>query len=379
MLKRILLFMLIMLALFLTACNAKEDNSAYSSIYKSKIIAIEEDGFSEDGSTFVTFDMQVEVLEGIYKGQTFYTQSFLDISNYKNFTMYGVGDRINVEITDDLETAEKYISVHSLIRVNYIAILSLLFITTIVIIARIKGFKTIIALVLTIACVIFILIPLLSRGYAPILVSLVAGVVITIFTLMLVGGFNLKTLSAIIGTLLGLISATVLTLIASSFMRITGISTEAVGMILITDLGYDLDIRGIFTAGIIIGCLGAVMDVGMSISSSISEVTSVSEDTSKKMLFKSGMSVGRDIMGTMANTLILAYTGSTIMQMVVWKLYGISFLDMLNREYIAGEVVRAICGSFGMVLSIPITCLVASNIMCNKSKSNKPRELSFED
>lgn len=245
----------------------------------------------------------------------------------------------------------------------YITILSLLFLATIVIIAGIKGLKTITALILTVGTVVFILVPMISKGYDPIISALMSGIMVTVVTLSFVGGINKKTLSAVFGTLLGLGCAVVLTLIASSFMRVTGISTEAVGMIMITDLDYDLDIRGIFTAGIIIGCLGAVMDVGMSIASSISEIKKVSANISKKELFSSGMSVGRDIMGTMANTLILAYTGGTIMQMVVWKIYGISFVDMLNKEYIVAEVVKALCGSFGMLLTIPITCVIASRII----------------
>jgi uncharacterized membrane protein len=364
--KRLWLVVLCLVMLFTQGCKTQkiDENQV---VFKSKIISIDEKHIAQDEKTYPVQDIQIEVLEGKYEGQTFITQSFIDVSNYKNFKMYGVGDRVNVEITVDETSGTQYVSVNSLIRVQYLGLLSLLFLLTIVIIAGIKGFKTIVALILTVASIVFVIVPFISKGYDPIIVSLICGVGITIFTLVLVGGVNIKTASAVIGTLCGLMCATLLTFIASGLLRVTGISTEAVGMIMISELGYQIDIRGIFTAGIIIGCLGAVMDVGMSISSSVSEICAVSEKTSQKALFKSGMSVGRDIMGTMANTLILAYTGGTIMQMVVWKIYGISFIDMLNREYIAAEVVKALCGSFGMVLTIPITCVVASRLIGKKT------------
>jgi len=364
--KKILpIVILFLVFVSLTSCTPSENIEQGDMQYKAKIVSIrEETSFLQDGEDGYTKQhIEIEILDGEYKGQRLYTESFLDVKNYKNFDIYKVGDRISVEITTDLKTNENYVSINTHIRVPTISIISLLFLATIVIIAGIKGLKTILALILTVSCVVFILVPMISKGYNPVISALLSGIIVTGITLTLVGGLNRKTFSAIIGTFLGLACATVFSLVASKLMRVTGISTEAVGMIMITDLGYELDIRGIFTAGIIIGCLGAVMDVGMSIASSVAEIKKASIKISKKELFYSGMRVGRDIMGTMANTLILAYTGSAIMQMVVWKIYGISFLDMLNREYIATEVVRALCGSFGMLLTIPITCVISSRII----------------
>ncbi len=101
----------------------------------------------------------------------------------------------------------------------------------------------------------------------------------------------------------------------------------------------------------------------MSISSSLNEMRSIDPSIDAKRLFHSGMSVGRDIIGTMANTLILAYTGGSIMLMVVWSVYGVSFADMLNKGYIVLEIAKSLCGSIGMVMTIPITAFIASRLI----------------
>jgi uncharacterized membrane protein len=105
------------------------------------------------------------------------------------------------------------------------------------------------------------------------------------------------------------------------------------------------------------------MDVGMSISSSLSEMRSIDPAIDPNRLFHSGMAVGRDIIGTMANTLILAYTGGSIMLMVVWSVYGVSFADMLNKGFIVLEIAKSLCGSIGMVMTIPITAFIASRLI----------------
>ena len=131
----------------------------------------------------------------------------------------------------------------------------------------------------------------------------------------------------------------------------------------VADTDVLFNYQGILTAGILIGCIGAVMDIGMSISSSLNEMANIDKTISRKRLFHAGISVGRDIIGTMANTLILAYTGGSIMLMVVWSVYGTSFIDMLNQGYIVIEIVKSLCGSIGMVMTIPLTAFIASHLV----------------
>ena len=116
-----------------------------------------------------------------------------------------------------------------------------------------------------------------------------------------------------------------------------------------------IDYQGLLFAGIMIGALGAVMDVAMSISSAMWEIISVSPDISKKQLIKSGMNIGRDIIGSMSNTLILAYVSTSIPVLLLFILFSNGFTEIINLELLASEVLRAVAGSIGLICTIPIT------------------------
>ena len=327
---------------------------------KARIIQIDSKTNSEGR---IYDEISLEVLEGEHEREVFTTTNSITIDHYKNLNLYHKGDRVYIDFLEDPSSGSAYVLILSQVRETKLLILFGLILLTIVLIAGIKGIKTIVALIMTIGCVVYVLIPMVTNGCNPILCALLCSAVIATITLIIVGGINKKTLSAVLGTLAGLVCAILLTISVSHLLRVTGITSEEVEMLAVSDITFDLDVRGIFTAGIFIGCLGAVMDVGMSLASSINEIKNANPIISKKRLYHAGMRVGKDIMGTMANTLILAYTGGALMQLVVWRIYGYSFLDMLNIEYISTEIIRALCGSFGMLLTIPVTCFIAVNII----------------
>jgi len=181
----------------------------------------------------------------------------------------------------------EHISVHTLVRALYVIALAAVFLILILIMERLKGIKTILALVLTVCAVIFILVPLIASGYT--------ALVCIVVTMLAVGGFNKKAISALPGTLGGLICAAIITLVFSSLMRVTGIDTSEVELLMVADTDVIFDYHGILTARILIGCIGAVMDIGMSVSSSINEMHRIDPSIDAKRLFHSGLSVGRDI------------------------------------------------------------------------------------
>jgi uncharacterized membrane protein len=131
------------------------------------------------------------------------------------------------------------------------------------------------------------------------------------------------------------------------------------------------DFKGLLFSGIILGSLGAVMDIGMSIASSIEEIHRVNPSLTRKELFSSGMNVGQDVMGTMTNTLILAYTGSSIPLLLLFMAYETSFVKILNLDIIATEVIRSLTGSIGLVVAIPITALASSFFIKKGKKEDK--------
>ena len=351
----LILFLILMLTMVLAACSDSKTET-----YHAKVLSARHEAYTEDGRSYSIQSLELEFTNGPVAGNTYSAQVSMDVTNYTSIALYRAGDTVEANIFYNENGDVDQVSVISLVRTPYLIILAAVFLLLIFVIGGFKGFKTILALVFTVSAVIFGLVPLISNGYDPVLSATLVCFVVTVVTMFTVGGLNKKSISAVLGILGGLICTGVITLLFSSLMRITGIETAEVGLLMISDTNISFNYQGILTAGILIGCIGAVMDVGMSISSAINEMHTIDPALSQKKLFCSGLAVGRDIIGTMANTLILAYTGGSLMLMIVWSVYGVSFADMINKSFIVLEVAKALCGSIGMVLTIPLTALIAS-------------------
>ncbi len=265
------------------------------------------------------------------------------------------------------------VSFYTMVRLPYVLGIFLLLLALIGVIGRKKGLKTIVAILATIAGVFGVIVPVIGAGGDPVLISVVVCIVITFITMFTVGGFNRKALAAALGTMGGLVCTLIITAIVNALLRVSAVELESVDMLMTSNLGVSIDFNGIMMAAIIVGGAGAMMDVGIDIASSINEIHEVNPFRTPKQLFESGISVGRDVMGTMANTLILAYTGCSLMLMVNWAVFSESFFEMLNNGYIVVEVIKALCGSIGMVLTIPITAFIGSR-MIFKEKATKYKD-----
>jgi len=228
-----------------------------------------------------------------------------------------------------------------------------------IVVGGIKGFRSLLSLVITIFLIFAVLFPLTLRGFNPLLVAIVVSGIVSLISFRIIGGKTIKALSAAIGTLVGVAFAGGIALLVGKMIHLTGLSSEE-AKILLYSMELKINYQGLLFGSILIGALGAVMDVGMSIASSIDEVHKVQPEANFQNLFKAGMNVGRDVMGTMSNTLILAYTGSSLPLLLLMVANNVSFAKIINLEMIAGEIVRALAGSIGLVLCIPITAAVAA-------------------
>lgn len=239
----------------------------------------------------------------------------------------------------------------------------------IIVIGGKKGVKALISLILTVLAIFYGVLPRLIRGESPLLVTTIVSIVITFVALFIISGINKKAFVAIAGTSGGIIISAVFAIIFGSIMNLSGISEEAGSlsqqMIYNNDVGVSVsyDFKGLLYAGIIIGALGACMDVSMSIASALNELKEENPDISVKKMMKAGMNIGKDMMGTMTNTLILAYMGGSIVLVMLLIVTGDNFRHIINSEMLLEEILRAIAGSFGLVTTIPFTTLVASLMM----------------
>ena len=250
------------------------------------------------------------------------------------------------------------------------------FIISLAVIGGKKGLKSIITLIITGFMVIKVLIPLIIQGFNPTLVSSLICIFVIIVNLLIISGKNEKTLAAIIGTSGGVLIAGIIALLSNFIIRVNGLTDEEMQSIIYTSQNANFNFHGLLFAGIIMGALGAVMDVSMSIASSIKEIESAKPDMNLQELIRSGMNVGKDIMGTMANTLILAYVGGAmyIMIMVSSYSYSTSISTAIDQDIIASEILKALAGSIGLVFAVPITAVVSAVLV--KMHSNKKTEIS---
>ena len=230
------------------------------------------------------------------------------------------------------------------------------------------GLKSLLSLGLTVAALIFILLPLLLRGWPTILTTFFVSVLVTAATFVILGGVDKKTVCACLGTLAGIALATVFGLLAQKLLRIDGYRQEYAEALLQLRQTEEsaIGITGLITAGVIVSALGAVMDVAMSISSALQELTRVNPDLTSKDLFRSGMNIGRDMVGTMTNTLILAILGSGLTLVVYIYSLGLQPWQLLSSAYMSLEAISAVASSIGVMLAVPLTAAICAYVFGKK-------------
>ncbi|OPJ57079.1 YibE/F family protein [Alkalithermobacter paradoxus] len=360
MLKKIIVLIL-MLVLNNTATYGYEEIENFT----ERAIVVEVSNENEKiYDNFITVqNVRLKILSGKYKGQYFDVKNNLT-GNPAYDIEVDEGDKVIIGVNEKKDgSLDIYITEYT--RDTYIYYLIILFSALLIIIGKYKGLKTIVTLIITIISIYKILLPLMLKGYNPIFITIITSFVIVITTITIITGLSKKSASAILGTLLGVIIAGTIAYLVGTKIKLTGLSSEEISML--AYVGVEFDFRGLLFSGILLGALGATMDVSMSIASSIEEIHNVNQRLKKRELFLCGMNVGKDIMGTMSNTLILAYTGSSIPLLILFMAYDTPFIKILNLDIVATEIVRALSGSIGLILAAPITAL-ASALLAKKSK-----------
>lgn len=311
-------------------------------------------------------EFKIRIEDGKHKNEVYTMRNTVETMDVYNIIV-SKGDEIFVCVSENNDGKIVNLHIFDISREKYIYIFIGLFFILLLVIGGYKGAKSIITLILTAFMVVKVLLPLILKGYNPITVTIFVCIIIVSSTLLIISGINRKTLTAILGTLGGVFTAGVMSLIVGYAAKISGLANEDVQMLAYLPNRMNMDFKGILFAGIIIGALGAVMDVSMSIASAMHEIEEVKPDISNKALIKSGMNIGKDIMGSMSNTLILAYTGSALELMLLFMASSTTFREIINLDMVSAEIIRAIAGSIGLALTIPLTVIIAANIRNHKS------------
>ena len=307
----------------------------------------------------------VDVKTGQYKGEQ------LLVYNYVG-PLSGVpvreGDSVSLIISTYSDGSHRA-NVFEYDRIPALLIVLGLFFGVTVLVGRKTGAKSLLALVITVAALFYILFPLLIRGAPTLPTVFLVCVYITIVSFTILGGLQRKTLCAMLGTVAGTAFAMLFGLLAQSLCRVSGLRVADVEPLLqLRQTGTPIGLQGLLVAGIIVSALGAVMDVAMSISSALEEVHAANPQLGFRALFRSGMNIGQDMVGTMTNTLILAFLGSGFTLILYLYSLGLSRYQLLPSAYLSIEVISGVSSSIGMILAIPLTAAVSALLMTQKPR-----------
>ena len=342
----------------------------------AKIISVE----SKDVTKFGDFEStnivcSAKVMSGRLKGDTVKVYQEYN-SKMSNMKIAGPGDRVVIKSFPREDMGIDW-AIDNYLRTGPVFFLVVLFGILVIILGRTKGLRTAISLAYTCIAIFAVFIPSILSGKNIYLSAAMICIFIIVMTLLIVSGLSKKTLAASLGCIGGVLAAAIIALIFSKIMKFSGYTDEHSHYL--TSLPHSVDLGAIAFSAIIIGAVGAVMDVAMSMSSSLCELKSKAYDISFKSLVSSGLAIGRDMMGTMANTLVLAYVGSSLSSVLIFVSYADSAIDLFNKEIIANEVLQAVAGSIGILLTIPVTALICGALYTKKQESPADEEAVYSN
>ncbi|NSG18475.1 YibE/F family protein [Blautia obeum] len=322
---------------------------------KAEVTEILQDNLDSNGTRVGEQKVRVKMLTGARKGEE------LDITSSSGY-LFGAACKVGMKVIVMQSVAGEttIASVYSQDREWVIYIFALLYLLALCVIGGKQGIKGCLGLIFTFFCVIFVYLPLVYLRFSPFWAAVFICFLTTLVTMYLIGGPTKKTCAATLGTLAGVVLAG---LSAWCFSKASGISGYNVSDIetLMTLWNINrIQIGGLLFSGLLISCLGAVMDVAMSISSAIDEIYKQNTSLTRKELFKAGMRVGRDMMGTDSNTLILAFAGSSVSTLLLDYAYDLPYQQIINSNNIGIAIMQGLAGSFGIVLSVPLTVLICT-------------------
>ena len=321
----------------------------------AKVIEVVEDNLSPDGVRVGYQMLKVQLTSGEYKGEIVNATS-------AEGNLFGAvckkGDSVVVHMS--VSGDSKNVSVYSKDRIVAVAAFVGIFLLLICVLGGKNDVKSVIGLVFTFVAIFMIYIPLIYRGFSPFWAAVIITIITTIVTMYLISGIAVKTLCAILGTVIGVLLAGLSAWLFGRVADIDGYNVSNIETLAYVGQITNIQIGGLLFSGILIASLGAVMDVAMSVSSAISEIHDKAPQLGCLELFKSGMNVGRDMMGTMSNTLILAFVGSAVSELVINYAYNLPFRQIINSYNIGIEIMQGVSGSIGVILTVPAVAVVTA-------------------
>ena len=351
----------IMLAIILFGINStlwRNDDEAL--FFPGRVVEVVEDRTSLNaaGARVGSQDLLIELLSGPRRGDVIAAQNLLFPIEHGVYAQ--VGQRVLVffqPATDGV--ADNYFShIQSYDRTRGIYFVVAAFLALLVAIFGKSGIRAAFGLVFTFVTIIFLLLPLIAYGLSPALLTIGISILIVVISIIAIMGFQRKTYVSIIGSCFGILCYCLFYLLTGFILRINGFNIAEIDLLIVA--GFYMGARELLFASILIASLGGIMDVAVSLSSAMFELSKVDKKNQFKTLFQSGMKVSKDIIGSSSNTLILAFTGTFLISLFLFATTNTQYEVMINRVDISIEIMRAISASAAMIVCAPITVLISA-------------------
>ena len=332
---------------------------------KAEVVNVVEQDMGEDPDyNYIRIGKQkleLRIISGEYKGKIIETTNFVTRTTQlegKAGTRYIVGSYDGF-ITSNIMSYE---------RSSLVVLLVIVFIAMVILFGKSKGVASVAALIVTLLNVVFMFIPMLINGVPAILAAIIVVLLSTFYTMVALNGFCMKSYIATFCCTACTVFAGLSAWLVSLIWGVSTLNTPEIEDLLFVTENSGFRVDNLLTAGILIASMGAVMDTCMSIVSSLFELKAQNPSMTTKQLLQSGMNIGKDIMGTMTNTLILAFVGSSINLVLIYYMYCMPAISLLNTDFIIVEIVKGIISSMAVVLSIPVATFMTSYLIGKNSK-----------
>lgn len=326
----------------------------------TKILSVKEE-ISEAGSSEkdkdITVEFEAKLTGGKEKGKVVTLCQEIKYPNTENGVKLKAGDKILVlEVGQNEEGAIwKYVDRE---RMTAVITLGVVFFVLLILFGKWKGVKTILALCFIVLSIFMVFIPSILAGFNIYFMSILTCVYIVVTTIIIVYGIDEKSIATALGCFGGVTVSLILLAIMDSIIHLSGYTSEESMFLVLLDLDNPINLKAIIFASVIIGAIGAIMDISIDISSSLREISYKVQNPTFSEIFKSGITIGRDIIATMSNTLVLAYIGSCLSGVVLIAAYNTSLINLFNKEAIIIEILQALIGSLGLLFTIPLTSII---------------------
>lgn len=328
-----------------------------SEILRARVEDVLEQGVLDQGEVSQPYQLlRLTVTSGSLSGQEL-TLEYGSLVFTNEARLFRKGDRVLVERTRTME-GEDVFHVTDYVRTGPLLWLTFLFMGATLLLSGWQGLRSLMGMGVSLAVILLFIVPQILAGRNPLVVAILGSVVMMGISLYLVYGWSSKTHVAVFGLMLSLVATGLLAVWSVNWTRLSGFGSEEAGFLQVA--GVQLDTRGLLLAGIMIGTLGALDDIAIGQSSTIFELSKANPSLTWQTLFKHGMTVGRDHIAAMVNTLLLAYVGAALPLVLMFSVFTEPVGITINREIIAEEIVRTLVGSLGLLAGVPLTSLIAA-------------------